>query len=285
MTALNNFQYAVKPPVNRLVRRAGMGTGMVGVFPHNGMAHLLPAASGMFPPFAMTAGAWTVDQQGAAMKYNGTTSKAVQPSAATLQLERTQGWSVSLWFMGTANGASSQLVGCLNASGTTFQGWELAASAIGASGLFQFILCNTITTNWILATTAAGTVLLNTLYHGVVTYNGNSAFSGVKLYLNGLNMALTNGADNLSASTVSPAVVQMGQRNSGSVPLTGNISNLAIFPNRVLTPMEVKRLYYTERTALLAPVMVRRWIKAAAAAGGVFPWWYYQHVAGFGGSG
>lgn len=248
---LNLTNYATKPPPGRLLRRSDpLANTHVASYPHNGMAQIIPASAGAFPPFNMTAGAWGLDAQGATMKYNGSTTYGTQADAGMFQFERTQKFSVSLWASGSATAA---LIGNADVVATTFRGWEIALVAPGASGLVQVSLVNTTATNALVIRSAAGSIPSGALCHIVWVYTGGSAPGDVLIYINGVTTTQGTITNNLSATTISAVALRIGARNGASPGLlhNGNMGNINIIPNRAITPWEVKRMYYTERMAML----------------------------------
>jgi hypothetical protein len=89
---------------------------------------------------------------------------------------------------------------------------------------------------------------LNTWNNLVFTYSGNSAFSGLKIYLNGLNQSLTNASTGTYVRMPNgTSIVRAGEPSWSPPPANakhrGLLDELAIWKNRELTSTEVTELY------------------------------------------
>jgi hypothetical protein len=112
-------------------------------------------------------------------------------------------------------------------------------------------------------------------HHYAVTYDGSSAASGVKLYIDGAPVAMTTVGASVSNSVVTTAPLQIGAEN-GTAFVAGRMSHVAQW-NAVLTDAQVAEVYNggipPDLNALpTAPVPVW-WVKLdetdAVGAGGV----------------
>ncbi len=147
--------------------------------------------------------------------------------------ERTDKFSVSFWVKLPASGGG---VVCSKA-GVANQGWWASASPTACS----LILNNTWTTNTIAVNTSG--VTLNTRWnHVVLTYNGSSSASGVKMYVNGAAVSTSIGYDNLTASIIYSATDVFKIGVVGTSYFTGRMKDLAIW-DKELTAAEAAWIY------------------------------------------
>ena len=94
-------------------------------------------------------------------------------------------------------------------------------------------------------------------YHVTMTYDGSGKAAGLKLYLNGRELATDVVRDALAGSTRSAAALRVGSQPLGP-PYRGNLDDLRIY-NRVLTAVEVEQLALHYRTrAVLSGVTGKR---------------------------
>ena len=94
-------------------------------------------------------------------------------------------------------------------------------------------------------------------YHVTMTYDGAGKAAGLKLYLNGRELATDVVRDALAGSTRSTAALRVGSKPLGP-PYRGNLDDLRVY-DRVLTPGEVEQLALHYRTrAVLSGVTGKR---------------------------
>ena len=86
--------------------------------------------------------------------------------------------------------------------------------------------------------------------HVCVTYDGSAKASGVKIYLDGEDQALSVQADKLTNTTRTTVPFKIGQRNTASQLDTAGIQDVRIY-ERVLEAAEIKSLGRDSRTAYL----------------------------------
>jgi hypothetical protein len=87
---------------------------------------------------------------------------------------------------------------------------------------------------------------LNTWHNLVVTYDGSKLFSGIKIYVNGVEQTLTNlniGTYTGMTNTIAtPIIGNVVNPNAGEA-MSGMIDELYIYKNRVLSATEVSEVY------------------------------------------
>lgn len=196
--------------------------------------------------------------------------------ADVLDFERTSPFSVSGWFI---SGALTEPSGgrMISKADTTAnqRGWFIAGAGVSGGQHVQFGLVNTAVTNNIRVETTA-TYDNGTLYHFVATYNGSSNGTGVKIYLNGVNQSVTIVNNNLSATTLSSAVLTLGNREDGARPFQGRLFHLAVWDTE-LSSDDVEDIYNSGSAPDLlsisaSPNLVGWWkldVNDDTAAGGI----------------
>lgn len=158
--------------------------------------------------------------------------------------DRTDRFSVSFWAKVNAYGIVCSKI---NAS---WQGWYVHASTAG----YAITLRNTHPTNLIEVSTSGTTWEAGRWNHVVITYNGSSSASGVKIYVNGAAVSTSVTYDNLTASIVYSPTDQfkIGQAG-GSSYFNGRMKDLAIWGNE-LTAAQVSWIYNSGQPRELASV-------------------------------
>jgi len=186
--------------------------------------------------------------------------------ADVLDFERTSPFSISGWF--TA-GSLTEVNGgrMISKADTTAnqRGWFIAGAGVTGGNHVQFGLINTAVTNNIRVQTTS-TYTNGTRYHFVATYSGSSAGSGVKIYIDGVDTPVTIVNDNLSATTLSSAILTLGNREDGARSFQGNISHLAVW-NSELSAGEVTEIYNAGTPPNLLSV---------SAASDLVGWWKFD---------
>jgi hypothetical protein len=87
---------------------------------------------------------------------------------------------------------------------------------------------------------------LNTWHNLVVTYDGSKLFSGIKIYVNGVEQTLTNlnvgTYTGMTNTTTTPVIGNVVIPNDGEA-MSGMIDELYIYKNRVLSATEISEVY------------------------------------------
>lgn len=111
------------------------------------------------------------------------------------------------------------------------------------SGTLAMILFSQNNLSNIIRVTHNFNPVINTWYHAVFTYNGNSAQSGLKMYIDGLQVGTTTGSGTYIAmdNTTSELAIS-SSRGFGNFPINGQMDEVAIF-DKELTALEVTELY------------------------------------------
>jgi hypothetical protein len=120
-----------------------------------------------------------------------------------LSKERTDQWSVSVWFATTGTG-DQKFISKLLASGTN-RGWQIFMLA----GQVYFQMISTSPSNLIQKRTD---LFYNdgSLHNVTAVYTGTSTAAGITIYIDGVAVATTGSGATVSATTISAAELQMG---------------------------------------------------------------------------
>lgn len=146
--------------------------------------------------------------------------------------ERTQAFSIEAWIKTTATGQDI----C-----TRYSGGKGFISYVAAAGTIFFTVRNAAGTNEA-SRYSQGTVTDGLWHHVVITYDGSSLNTGIKIYLDGSDNTNTgSGANTLSASILTTTNLIIGGRtNSGN--FNGDIDEVVIY-TKVLSAAEVTARY------------------------------------------
>ena len=155
---------------------------------------------------------------------------------STLDLERTDTFSISTWFKISNVTASRELCGKVNS--VSNGGYE--CFLLQTTGELRFSLRNTGGNRLLVETN--NTFDDGVWHHVVFTYDGSSTAAGVTIYVDGSSEALTTVIDALSASISVVNNFYIGSRNATANFCLGNIDELSIYDEE-LTSGEVTAIY------------------------------------------
>lgn len=169
--------------------------------------------------------------------FDGVNEYAQIGDVAALQFERTNPFSISVWFK-TSTG-SAALAG-KQAPSTTFRGYLVNLSSAGAVEAFILNDWAGGTGNGIWVTTTTTGFNNGQWHHAVMTYDGSSTAAGVRIYVDGSSRSLTVGLNTLSATILTTANFRLARRDDGTSPLhlNGNLDEVAVY-DKALTSDEV----------------------------------------------
>jgi len=166
----------------------------------------------------------------------------------TYDFNRTDTRTFTAWIKASgtlASGNNSNSIICKEDLASPFAGWCID---VVSSGKIRFSYINTYPTSDLQVTTTDVQVTAGNFIHVAVTYSGNSAPSGVTIYVNGVSKPITTNSDTLTSNIDSPKSLNIGNRDNDSnaggllVEFNGLIDDARIY-NRVLSADEIKRLY------------------------------------------
>ncbi len=154
--------------------------------------------------------------------------------------ERTAKWSWSGWCK----------FDNLNNTETIFAKWQTTTPRgiliqKTSGNKIRVFLSNTASTNEI-QVTGSTTLAASTWYHVIVTYDGSSAASGVKIYINSVAETNTNDTNNLNATILNNKVAVYAGRDDGASSYTeymdGKLDDCRFY-NVELTQYQINALY------------------------------------------
>lgn len=174
------------------------------------------------------------DQDSTAASFNGNGGYVTVPDSPSLEFSNTEPFSVEAWVKIPSTGFIQPIASKLS-SGSALTGWEFGIY----EGEPYLLLINSWSSNAIDVATA--TPLTTNAWHLVtLTYDGSSKAAGVTFYVDGTAVAKgTPYVDNLTATTLSSAALTLGARPSGPYYLTGDISDVSVYPNVTLSSARV----------------------------------------------
>lgn len=97
---------------------------------------------------------------------------------------------------------------------------------------------------------AASTVSANVWQHAAITGDGTGTYAGMKMYINGVSLALTNVEDTLDGSTATAQAFYLGYTQNETEGFSGTIANFGFY-NRALALAEIQDIYHAGRQANL----------------------------------
>lgn len=171
------------------------------------------------------------------VEFDGSNDFADVGVVSALQFDRTDPFTISLWFKTSALG-TLVMIGNLDTAGT-FTGWELALN-VDEQLLFNFLNAG--------GGVDAINIRTNDTYDDgewhqfVVTHDGSGTAAGIVLYVDGEVPARTVLSDTLVSTTVSTAQVRIGDRTPATLPWNGNLDNIAIY-DKELSASEVFEIF------------------------------------------
>ncbi len=155
-----------------------------------------------------------------------------------LNFERTDAFSISAWVKRNSINDYQAIVSKMTSSGY-YRGYLLNFTL---SNVVIFILRNsTVATRFF--TVSSTTTITDTNWHNiVVTYDGSSASSGVKIYIDGVSDTVSASGTLTTGTIINSAPFNIGARNSNNMFADGNIDETAIFSSE-LTPANITSIY------------------------------------------
>jgi len=177
-----------------------------------------------------------------------------------LNFERTNPFTISVWFRTTKSGSfTSTIVGKnkLVTSPANYTGYQIGMNVntgnSSDAGKFGFVLVSgpfvNVSTNVMRKQTVTSTYNNGNWINGLVAYDGTSSIGGMLIYINGINVnteSPSGEATSLSSSIITNANFQVGARDGTNQPFNGNISQVSIY-NRSLTASEISQNFNAMR--------------------------------------
>ena len=154
-----------------------------------------------------------------------------------LDFERTSAFSISAWVKRGSTGVNDTIASKMESSGS-YRGYFLY---ITSSNKIRFILRNVNTTSNRLFVDSTSSITSGNWNHILVTYDGSSSGSGVKIYINGVSDTVTT-SGTLSATILNSSPFNIGARNGNSLFATATIDEVSVF-NSELSSSDVTSIY------------------------------------------
>ncbi|KUK77512.1 MAG: hypothetical protein XD93_0281 [candidate division WS6 bacterium 34_10] len=168
--------------------------------------------------------------------FNGTTSDYISvPHSSGFSFDRTTHYTLEAWIK-TSSTATQRIMAKLNQV-APYTGYDIAI----VNNKIRTHLIGTWSTSAI-QVDGSTTVTDGKWHHVVVTYDGSSSASGIKIYVDGALETPTVGNNNLTTSTTNTTPFTIGLRNNGDTPFNGLIDEVVLY-SMDLTSSEVLSRY------------------------------------------
>jgi len=163
--------------------------------------------------------------------FDGIDDYVTMGNVSNLNFQRTDAFSISTWVKRGAFTETQILFSKMNSSGN-YRGYMFYISE--SSDVPQFLLRrDTSFTSQRLLVVGSTTILDNNWHNLVVTYDGSSTASGVKIYVDGISDTTTfTGA--ISDSITTPAPVNIGARNNNDYFNDFSCDEVSVFNSQLL---------------------------------------------------
>jgi hypothetical protein len=198
---------------------------------------------------AMANPSWVAGKLNSALQFNGA-SNYVDFGNSTGNFERTQAFSVELWFK-TAN-TGQQIFLSKMKSTENYEGWEIYFDGTSTNRIVFDLKSNIASTNMIRVYCSPSVVADNNWHHLVVTYDGSSNATGVKFYFDG--SLKTNGIiyNTLTASILTSTAFQLSGRGNGALGIAGLLDEVIIYDGVLSSTKVISR--YNSGNGIESPV-------------------------------
>lgn len=169
------------------------------------------------------------------VQFDGVNDRIDIAHNSTLDFTKAETFTLSLWEK-SPNTASKNYIEKMVSN----RGWRLFDSG---GNKIQFEFRGTSTGDRIRVETTSVTDCNDGNWHHIaLTYSGSGVASGVKLYMDGQQKALTVLNDTLTNDPVNSGVVSIAARSGGGTNFVGNIDEVSIWDS-ALTAIEVDEIY------------------------------------------
>jgi hypothetical protein len=193
-----------------------------------------------------TSGAWGTLPIKSVSAYDFASGQIGQASAYNSKLDfgTSDPWSCSAWVNIPVGKSGGAVAGNLDYTGN-YNGWVFYASNSSAPNEVQIQIVDNPSSQIAVVSNTAGSIALGTTYFVTGTYDGSGVASGVKLYINGVQVPVTVSQDNLAGGSNSTQPVGIGSiAAGGGESLVGFLSDVRVF-NKALTALQVASLSRT----------------------------------------
>ena len=179
--------------------------------------------------------------------FDGVDDFALLSNESNFDFERTTSFSIDCWVNLTTITSNDQIIiSKLNGGAGNYTGWEFG-KYFNTSAPHLYLISNYGSGNYIQCRSSF-TLLANTWYNVVCTYNGSSNTSGVLFYVNGQITSTIVGTNNLTQSILNNTTPTIARRaGTTEWPWNGLISTSRIY-NRALSSQEILQNYNATKT-------------------------------------
>jgi hypothetical protein len=171
--------------------------------------------------------------------FDGVNEKLALPTNTAYNFQNTDSFSLECWIEADNTTHIGGLI-CKygNAAAPSLRGWIFSL----VNDKIRLSLQNNGGANGASVFSPVGSILPNTLYHVVATYNGNLDTNGIEIYINGVQKVKTIQFNNLTGDFDSTSDVSIGVVSNTGLYFDGKIDNVRI-RNIILTPSQVLTAY------------------------------------------
>lgn len=179
---------------------------------------------------------WVTGKLNNALQFNGATQYVNFTNSSTGNFERTEAHSYEFWVKTSVAPTNSPVImGKIDYVG--YRGWYIFEDNFGGVDFIEI----TSLTNYLHIKTTTATINNNLWRYVVVTYDGTSSASGVKIYIDGVNQNLTTTKNNLEGTIITSESFKIGRDNVGAY-FNGVLDEIVIH-NKVLSQSDVNYRY------------------------------------------
>ncbi|MFA6096459.1 MAG: LamG-like jellyroll fold domain-containing protein [Candidatus Paceibacterota bacterium] len=186
------------------------------------------------------------------LQFDGSDDYAAIANESNFDFERDRAFSITAWLKPDASSTGIQEVITKASDYSPYRGWHLITNyyfptSQVRAGTISFMMVNTWSSNAITVSTTSPSMLNDGgWHHYVITYDGSSLASGVRIYEDGISLGVTIDENSLSNTILSDAPVTIGARQGGSPQwhelFDGSIDEVRIY-GRSLSGIEIAEQY------------------------------------------
>ncbi len=159
-----------------------------------------------------------------------------------VNFEYNQAFSTSVWFKTSSNTAQTFVSKSFGAGGD-YRGWNVQMGPNGGTSYLYFQVLSSVGVSNYLEVRAPATIADGAWHHLVTTYNGNADVTGVKIYLDGTSLSLTETVGTLSSgSSLVTAPFSIGSRNTTEQFCSCTLDDVRVY-KREIASSEATDLY------------------------------------------
>ena len=181
---------------------------------------------------------------GQALEFDGDGDFLECGNDESLNFERTDAFSIQAWINMAVD--ANQIIIRKMVPGETYRGWLLRSRSEGS---IETVLRSDWASKNLIQAATEEPVPVSEWHHVVMTYDGSSKASGVKIYVDGVDKALEFDFDGLSDTIKTKLSVNMGSRDAGQDPFGGIIDEVGVY-SRVLDKDEVNQNFRAQKSNL-----------------------------------